>query len=427
MSAPELVDGIPYWTEKMYRPGGGQDHLGLGTPIGTRRIAGLVAAEPKGFDPQFDCMDSAMGGYGLYYSTVMQTVGLVALSKPQLGLPVDAVTPEGQAVADAFRAVITDTEYYCNWIDRHDEEVPYEVAAQYGGLVCFCRLCDESALDRPLLVDAFLHHGNPVEAEGRRQTLRMLCELAAQTETDAVDAASFRRLVYYGADHAAEVDASGADFVPPSPLVRTARKWRLYQAREYFNASVNEMWRRLSYWGLARDGDIYPVPMVDLLASVDAVDFEGFAESVGVDLPPVGLTADSPYRELLEWVMSVGGITGQLDHGDHGWVEAGFGKRNPCEWVDRNISAIYWPDPSTHSNDTDRSTKIPPSQIRQPSNPDISSDSTPHLHLIKSHTSVTFRLRRNVTRFRRSERFRWSGGGPFSRDCRGLYARSRCS
>ncbi len=385
MPTSELLDGVPYWTEKMYRPGGGQDHLGLGsvvtdrilprlspginvltihprywsfyafvlsefwsrdlprtktalrewyrpleciysvacslcenpdhygTPIGTRRIAGLVADEPNGFDPQFDYMESAMGGYGLYYSTVMQTVGLVALADPRLGLPVDAVTPEGQVVAEAFRAVIADTEYYRDWIDRHDEEVPHEVAAQYGGLACFCRLRDESALDRPLLVDAFLHHGNPAEAEGRRQTLRMFCELAAQTEADAVDAPSFRRLVYYGADHAAEEGASGAAFVPPAPLGRTARKWRLYQAREYFNASVNEMWRRLSYWGLARDGDIYPVPMAELLASIDAVDFDAFVESVGVDLPPGGLTPDSPYRELLEWVMSVGGVTSQLD------------------------------------------------------------------------------------------------------------------
>ena len=72
-------------------------------------------------------MDSPMGGYGLYYASVMQTVGLVALADRRLGLPVDAATPEGQVVADAFRAVIADTEYYRNWIDRHDELVPYEV------------------------------------------------------------------------------------------------------------------------------------------------------------------------------------------------------------------------------------------------------------------------------------------------------------
>ena len=409
MSNSELLDGVPYWTEKMYRPGGGQDHLGLGSvttdrilprlspginvltthprywsfyafvlsefwsrdlprtkaalrdwyrpleciyavacslcenpehfgnPIGTRRIAGLIADEPSGFDPQFDYMDSAMGGYGLYYSTVMQTLGLVALADPQLGLPLDAVTPDGQVVADKFRSVIADTEYYTNWIDRHEEEVPYGVAAEYGELACFCRLRDESALDRPVLVDAFLHHGNPLEAEGRRQTLRMFCELAAQNETTAVDEASFRRLIYYGADHPAEVDAPGVAFVPPEPLTRTARKWRLYQAREYFNASLNEMWRRLSHWGLASDGDIYPVPMRDLLESIDAVDFESFAESVGVDLPPGGLTADSPYQELLEWVMSVGGVTGQLD--DRWELDCDLTEDRIIEWLGYGRSA----------------------------------------------------------------------------------------
>ena len=385
MSSTEPLDGVPYWTEKMYKPAGGQDHLGVGsvvtdrilprlspginvltihprywsfyafvlsefwrrdlprtkaalrgwyrpleciysvacslcespdhygTPTGTRRIARVVRDESNGFDPQFDYMDSPMGGYGLYYASVMQAVGLVALADRRLGLPVDAVTPEGQVVADAFRAVIAGTEYYRNWIDRHDEKVPYEVAAEYGELACFCRLRDDSALDRPLLADVFLHHGNPVEAEARRQTLRMFCELAAQSESSPVDVPSFRRLVYYGADHAVEKNAPGATFVPPAPLVRTARKWRLYQAREYFNAALNEMWRRLSYWGLARDGDIYPVPMAHLIASIEEIDFGAFAESVGVDLPSRGLSAETPYSDLLEWVMEVGGVTGQLD------------------------------------------------------------------------------------------------------------------
>ncbi len=305
------------------------DHYG--TPIGTRRIAGVVADEPNGFDPQFDYMESVMGGYGLYYATVMQAVGLVALADPRLGLPVDAVTPEGQVVADAFRAVIADTEYYRNWIDRHDEELPYAVAAEYGELACFCRLRDDSALDRPLLVDAFLHHGSPVETEARRQTLRMFCELADQSDSSPVDADSFRRLVYYGVDRTEEPNAPGATFVPPLLLVRTARRWRLYQAREYFNAAINEMWRRLSFWGLARDGDIYPVPTTDLIASIDAIDFESFAESVGVDLPSSGLTAESPYRELLAWVMAVGGVT---DHLDDRWdLDCDLTEDRVIEWL----------------------------------------------------------------------------------------------
>ncbi len=187
MATNNMVDAVPFWTEKMYGPGGGQDHLGLGSvvtdrilprlspginvltihprywsfyafvlsefwardlprtkaalrewyrpleciysvacslcdgrdhrgnPIGTRKIGSLVATTPEGFDPRFDYMDSTMGGYGLYYATVMQSIGLVALADPRLGLPVDAVTPAGQIVADAFRTVIAETEYYQNW------------------------------------------------------------------------------------------------------------------------------------------------------------------------------------------------------------------------------------------------------------------------------------------------------------------------
>ena len=61
----------------------GPDHRG--SPVGTRRVGALVARESNGFDPKFHYMDSPMGGYGLYYATVMQSVGLVALADPRLG------------------------------------------------------------------------------------------------------------------------------------------------------------------------------------------------------------------------------------------------------------------------------------------------------------------------------------------------------
>jgi hypothetical protein len=43
-----------------------------------------------------------MGGHGLYYATIMQSHGVVVFADPHLGLPVDSVTPTGQAVADAL-------------------------------------------------------------------------------------------------------------------------------------------------------------------------------------------------------------------------------------------------------------------------------------------------------------------------------------
>lgn len=402
MAGKDVVDAVPYWTEKMYKPGGGQDHLGLGSvvtdrilprlspginvltihprywsfyafvlsefwardlprtkaglrewyrpleciysvacslcdgpnhrgaPIGTRRIGGLVAAAPESFDPRFDYMDSEMGGYGLYYATVMQSVGLVALADSRLGLPVDAVTPAGQIVADAFRSVIRDTQYYRYWIDRHDQPVPYEVAAEYGAKGCLCRLREDAAYDRPLLVDAFLHRGDPTDSASRRDTLRFMCELAAQTEDSPVDEASFRRLVFFGADYGDE-EVEGPSFAPNDSTLRTARRWRLYQAREYFNASLNEMWRRISSWGLQRDGDRFPVPMTEVLDSIDEIEFAAFASSIQVKLPVGGITTSSPFRELLEWVTAIGGVTGALD--DRWDLDTPLTEDRICDWL----------------------------------------------------------------------------------------------
>ena len=212
-----------------------------------------------------------MGGYGLYYATVMQAVGLVALADRRLGLTVDAVTPAGQRVAEAFRSVVADTEYYRHCIDRHDEPVPYAAAAEYGRRACFCRLREPGASDRPILVDAFLHLGNPGESPARRETLRFMCELSAQSAAAPVDESSFRLLIYFGADRGDE-HSEGTAFVPSEPILRTARRWRLYQAREYFNASINEMWRRLTCWGLQREGDRAPLPMTEQEAALDILD-----------------------------------------------------------------------------------------------------------------------------------------------------------
>ncbi|MDE2715827.1 MAG: hypothetical protein OXI33_02285 [Chloroflexota bacterium] len=281
-----------------------------GAPIGTRRLSPVVAAKPTGFDPQFHYMDSAMGGYGLYYATVMQTVGLVAPADRRLGVPVDTVTPEGQVVACAFRSVVADTEYYQSWIGRHDEAVPYEVVEEYGQHACFCRLRDPEATDRSILADAFLHLGNEEEARARRMTLRFMCELAAQSAGASIDEPSFRRLIYFGADYGNE-DRPAPTFIPTDAVLSTARRWRLYQMREYFNASVNEMWRRLCYWGLKKDGHL--IQSAEVSASLHSIDFMSFSADLGVDLPEAGLSAVSSYRELLDWVIEAGAVSGELD------------------------------------------------------------------------------------------------------------------
>ena len=158
-----------------------------------------------------------------------------------------------------------------------------------------------------------------------------MCELAAQSVATPVDESSFRRLIYFGADRGDE-HSKGPTFVPSEPILSTARRWRLYQAREYFNASVNEMWRRLTYWGLQREGDRVPVPMTEVRASLEEIDFTSFASSIGVDLPDAGISAGSSYQVLLDWVMSVGAVSGALD--DRWNLDAALSEDKIIEWLD---------------------------------------------------------------------------------------------
>ena len=222
------------------------------------------------------------------------------------------VTPAGQVVAEAFRSEIADTTYYCDWIGRHDEPVPSEVLAEYGGRACLCQLRKKDAADRQLLVDAFLHSGNSEDAIARRSTLQFMCELADQTQEIGIDQGSFRRLIYYRADYGGD-DFAAPAVQPSVATANTARRWRLYQAREYYNAALNEMWRRMLCWGLERDGELYPVPMTDVLASVDEIDLGGFAASIEVDLPAGGLGGGSAFIDLLNWVRELGRITDEID------------------------------------------------------------------------------------------------------------------
>jgi len=366
---------VPQWTEQMYRPGGGQDHLGVGSvvtdrilpslspginvltphprywafyafvvdefwrrdlprsnsalrrfmrrreaiysaaghlcdgdehrasPIGSRRVAPLVERRPKKYRADFDYVKSPGGGYGLYYATVMQTTGVVRLADRSAGLPADTITPlTGAALAQAFRDSVSRTAYYRKYFDA--EEVPASVVEEFGNAACLCRLRSGSS-DRKQLVDMFLHGGPGEAANARRTTLRMMLELAAQTDGVGLRQDDFRRLIMYGSSYDEETDEETATFEPPSYLHSTARRWRLSQLRELFNWSLNGMWSCVTEWGLARDGDIFAVPTKSLEQELRRVTFSG--------LPGLRIRAADPIGRLIEHCRSLASMTETLD------------------------------------------------------------------------------------------------------------------
>jgi hypothetical protein len=298
------VDVRPQWTEKLYRPSGGQDHLGLGSVSSDRilpklapginvitihpsywsfytfvldefwcrdlprtrrafvefyrpceaifavgaqlcdrpeheqygRLRGVVGAEKARpyatedrdeFDPKFGYIESDLGGYGLYYATTIGAMGLIAPAVRGTNLSFDAPTPEGRIAAEGFRSAVADTVYYREYFDAPTRPVPAGVVRDYIRRACLCQLQTDAAPDRELLRDVFLHSGPGDAATIRRATLRFLLDLASQTIGTSVNEDTFRQLVYFRAH------PNGATYEPRDGIERTARRWRLYQAREY--------------------------------------------------------------------------------------------------------------------------------------------------------------------------------------------------
>ena len=277
----------------------------LSAIVGSIKAGAAARRDLDVYDARFDYIKGVLGGYGLYYSASIATTGLTLPALRAAGLPFDTPTPEGHAVADAFRAAIADTQYYREYFDHDDAQVPNEVVVEYIRAACLCQLQVDTAPDRPLLRDVFLHAGE--DATERRATMRFLLDLADQTAEHALNQDRYRQLIYYHAD------GDGAAWTPRDHSVRTARRWRLYQAREYFSFALNCLWRYLAEWGQDRievSGDA--VAVADWWAYVDtALDFAPLTAAFGIDSS--GLASNSTLTELTTWAVGAAAADGDLD------------------------------------------------------------------------------------------------------------------
>jgi hypothetical protein len=120
-------------------------------------------------------------------------------------------------------------------------------------------------------------------------------DIANQTVGHVIDEGAFRQLLYF-----AEA-SSGAIYNPQGEVIDAYRRWRLYQAREYYAFALNAMWCYLCDWGLAEDGDVQPIPLSCFWQHLDlALNFDGLAARLGTPAP--NLSAHSDYQSLLDWL-----------------------------------------------------------------------------------------------------------------------------
>lgn len=276
------------------------EHGEMRNVVGGQRTEGLAARREAAYDTTFDYIKSDLGGYGLYYRSVIIQLGLVLPGGRGLPLPVDVPSEAGKRVAEAFRSAVRDTVYYCEYFDQDATHVPLDVIRAYIRRACLCQLQQYTAPDRPLLLDAFLHAGTDPAA--RRATFCMLLDLAAQTQGVVVNEDVFRQLLFFGAAD------NGARYAPGDSVVEAYRRWRLYQAREYYAYALNALWYHICEWGLAQHGDVRPIHLNALHAYLEqALDFAALAARLNVPAP--ALNVASGFRALLDWLQQVAGVS----------------------------------------------------------------------------------------------------------------------
>ncbi len=257
--------------------------------VGSGVTAGLAISPPRGgFRTDTDYIKSPFGGYGLYYRSIMSSMGLVHLQQ-DTAYPVDVQSEVGKELADRFRERISSTRYWKRYFDA--ERIPEAAVRQYGEVACLCRLRGDAPDLHPVR-DVVLHGGLPANAAGRRSSLRMLLDLAEAADGWPLDQLSFRQLIYYGKDEAGATWRASRDATaPPNQLsvVDTWRRWRLYQAREFYSYALDGLWRWLVDWGVENEGDARPIPIENAVEALRAsLDPDALADAADVPAPDVG-------------------------------------------------------------------------------------------------------------------------------------------
>ncbi|MBT2550534.1 hypothetical protein [Arthrobacter sp. ISL-65] len=283
------------------------EHANLaGNIVGSMRVRGLAARDE--FDPQFDYIKEPLGGYGLYYRSTMEMMGAVVVAGPANGFPFDAPTPVGKALAAAFGRAVDGTTVGRRMVDDSLEAaVLRDDMVAFARGACLCQLRGTDQFELPLLQDLFLHAGAPVESVARRNTLRLILDLSQTSPDVGIGRTQFRELIYFRT-------LEGGIYEPQPDLAVTARRWRIYQAREYFSFAFNRLFGWVVRRGLQESADgLSLVPVARLWDLIDdALDNNEFATDRYLG-DQAAVRARTPVAVFVDAISSIVDLTPGLD------------------------------------------------------------------------------------------------------------------
>ncbi len=186
----------------------------------------------------FDYFNNKLGGFGQYYRTAMQAMGIVAEAEHPRW--VYRLTRRGEALAQAYETAIQDTTYFrALKLQGQLTTLSYDLATEYGMHGCLCAQALANGADRPLLLDAFFRfdqHGDEQNSHIRRRlTLGVLLDLTAKSGSAPLRE-RLRPSLYLG-----EYDA-GQSYSPAPVLADWYTRWRYVQVRQTYTTALQLLW-----------------------------------------------------------------------------------------------------------------------------------------------------------------------------------------
>lgn len=316
----------------------------FGGVTGSAKTAAMAAHPPdKGYNVDYNYIDEPLGGYGLYYRTVMASLGLI-YPAPKSGYPIDVPTETGKELAAGFRESIGGTSYWTGYFDA--PTVPADAVAEYGLAACPCRLRLETSSDRETVRRVMLYGGAKSHASARRASLRMLTDIA-HAVNGPISEDDFRQLVYF------KETTSGGHWEPSElpttddqwTIPETRRGWRAYQTREFYTFALNALWAWLVDWGIEHGGVGRPLKAnAAVQALIEDLDFNVLAQALGAS--PIELSKESPISTAERRLRLAAGEPEIVPSVDQSWIDRPYSLEAPLsEW--KLYEVAHSADPST--------------------------------------------------------------------------------
>ena len=224
---------------------GSYSHHQASEPLGGLVGSGNNNAKAKSFwdagDPislDADYFQNNLGGFGQYYGTAMQSMGIVAESDHP-GWTY-RLTSRGRALAEAYEQSIADTTYLHTLRKTGSmDSLTRQAAVEYGQAGCICPEALARSRDRDLLRDAFFRFDQTGGMDNphvrRRRTLGVTLDLVHGAD-GKLERTILRPALYLGEY------APGLLYQPSEPLSHWTERWKTVEIRHLYTFGLQCLW-----------------------------------------------------------------------------------------------------------------------------------------------------------------------------------------